>query len=132
MDWSALTRISLILPFAAYFFLHHEIVEWSLLRDAGMRGTSTLLGLIVDAAAGLGGWVGYFMLVAFGYDHGWLTAVVLYLISLTTAPLHMISGTVSIQAKRKVWLVMLPIYYVDFIYLVANLSWFGLHQVPSR
>lgn len=116
----------LVSIFIAYFFLHHEILEWSLLRASGLAGRSAWFGLVVDSAAGFGGWFGYVMLVAYGYDHSWITAIVLYVICLATAPLHMITGSLSMRAKTNTWLMMLPIFYTDLAYLASNLSWFGL------
>ena len=117
---------SLIAPFLLYGFIQHELAEWGLLRTNGMVGSSVYAGLLVDFAAGIGGFLGWIMLAAYGYDFGWKPAIGMGIIGFITAPLHMITSSISSDARFMFWMILVPTYYVLMVFMLTRFSWFGL------
>src|ERR1700724_288848 len=81
---------ALFVPFLILAFVKHEIAEWAYERAHGLQGRSVLFGLVVDTTAAIGQFGGYLLLVAYGYDHGWLKAIALWVITLLIAAVDQI------------------------------------------
>lgn len=119
---------ALVIPFLLYEILQHEMAEWGIIRSKGVVGRSAIWGLFVDLAAGIMGFYGYLLYVAYGYDYGWKQAVGLWAFCfLVTVALQFVFAW-FMEVRKIVWIPLLPIFYAVAIYVSINLSWFDLFK----
>jgi len=81
--------------------------------------------LLIDFAAGVGGFYSYVLLVAYVYDNRWKEAVGLYALSFATIFLSAILLAVIRKRIFIFWMICIPAFYVSAVYLTLKLSWFG-------
>jgi hypothetical protein len=118
---------ALFVPFLILGFVKHEAAEWSY---EGFKGNWALLGLFIDSTAAIGTFGQYLLLIAYGYDHGWLKAISLYIIMLLFGIVDQIIPVLLKRLGPDIFLVFrlvcLASVYGVFIYICFHVSWFGL------
>jgi hypothetical protein len=129
---------ALIVLFLAYAFVQHEVAEWAYERAQGLQESSASFGLLVDATAAIGSVGLYVLLIVYGFDQGWPSAVGLYAATLWIGFADQIVPILIKRISTKAFLLFrltcLGAFYIILIYICYYLGWFGLlrHRVLCK